>query len=83
MIVVRVSPPMLAPDRHNRGWTRVALITEIVVTDQSWRFCIEATGWRDATFHRSGYLEIVQFRSASAARWSAAADIERKNARDQ
>jgi hypothetical protein len=71
---------MLAPDRHNRGWPRVALITEIVVTDQSWRFCIEATGWRDTTFHRSGYLEIVQFRSAAR---GSAADIERKNARDQ
>jgi hypothetical protein len=58
----------LTPDRHDRGWLKVALLTSIVITDQSWRFCIEPTGYRDAVWERSGYVEIIRWRRKSRGR---------------
>jgi hypothetical protein len=53
---------MLLPNRHERGWPRAALISYIVETDQSWRFCIEPMGQRDAVWERSGYVELIQWK---------------------
>ena len=52
----------IAPNRHNRGWPKVALLTYITETDQSWRFCIEPMGHRDAIWERSGYVELIQWK---------------------
>jgi hypothetical protein len=49
----------LAPNRHDRGWPRVEVITFVVETDQSWRFCIEPMGYRDTVWERSGYVELI------------------------
>lgn len=53
---------ILAPNRHNRGWPNVALLTYITETDQSWRYCIEAFGYRDNVFRRASYMEIIQWK---------------------
>lgn len=52
----------LTPNRHNRGWPRVAILTYIVEMEQSWRFCIDPMGWRDAVWERSGYVELIQWK---------------------
>jgi hypothetical protein len=59
---MEVVKPLLAPNRHERGWPRVELQLFIVETDQSWRFCIEPMGYRDAVWERSGYVEIIQWK---------------------
>jgi hypothetical protein len=53
---------MIKPNRHDRGWPKVALITYIYETEASWRFCIEPMGWRDAVWERSGYVELIQWK---------------------
>ena len=52
----------LTTNRHDRGWPKVSLLTYIVVTDQSWRYCIEPMGYRDAIWERSGYVELIKFK---------------------
>jgi len=52
----------LITNRHDRGWPKVSLLTYIVVTDQSWRYCIEPMGYRDAIWERSGYVELIKFK---------------------
>lgn len=49
----------LRVNRHNKGWPRVQLLTYVVVTDQSWRYCIEPMGRRDTIWERSGYVEVI------------------------
>jgi hypothetical protein len=53
---------MIKNGRHDRGWPKVEVITFIVETDASWRFCIEPMGHRDAIWERSGYVEIIQWK---------------------
>ena len=52
----------LTPNRHNRGWPRVQLLTYVTITDASWRYCIEPMGYRDTIWERSGYVELVRWR---------------------
>jgi hypothetical protein len=49
----------IAPDRHNRGWPRVALIMWTSESDQSRRFYVHAMGRREAGSNR---LEVIEFR---------------------
>ena len=49
----------LAPNRHNKGWPRFQLLTYVTETEQSWRYCIEPMGYRDAVWERSGYVELI------------------------
>ena len=51
----------LAPNRHARGWPKVALLTWIELTDQTWRYCIEPMGRRDDVWVRRGYVELIQW----------------------
>lgn len=53
---------ILTPNRHNRGWSKVALLTYIVEMEQSYRFCIDPMGQRDAIWERSGYVELIQWK---------------------
>jgi hypothetical protein len=50
---------MIKPNRHDRGWPKMALLTYTVEMGQSWRFCIEPMGRRDAVWERSGYVELI------------------------
>jgi hypothetical protein len=59
---LRQTSGALAPNRHHRGWPQIELLTFIVETDQSWRFCIEPMGYRDAIWERGGYLELIQWK---------------------
>jgi hypothetical protein len=55
-------PLTLGVNRHDKGWPKVSLLTYIVVTDQSWRYCIEPVGYRDTVWERSGYVELIRWR---------------------
>ena len=55
----------LTPRRHERGWRKIELQLSIVEMGQSWRFCIEPMGYRDAVWERSGYVELIIWRRLS------------------
>lgn len=52
----------LKPGRHNRGWPRITVLTYIVISDTTWRYCIEPMGTRDSIWERSGYVELIVWR---------------------
>jgi hypothetical protein len=58
----------LKSNRHDRGWPRITLSVEQIVSDQSYRLMVTAQGRVDGKDARGNWWEIIQWVRSSSKR---------------